>query len=396
MDMPRLTAAALLALALASTVSAAPGGRIVVRLQPGAVAGTANHAWTAILVVRDGKRAFSGRLGIVVTGEAGRRTFAARRANRPGRYRARIVFPAGGEWVVSARAGGRTIRLLGVDVKGAGPRISRPHGFELAEEHGDLLVPDMAGTGFYEVSLRTRAKTLVGRGFDHPMFLNFGPGGFLYVADEGRIWRSEPDGSKTPIAGNGTRGLAGDGGPATSAQLGGHGDFAFDAAGNLYIAEYDNGVRVVTPDGRIDTLGGIGREGYSGDGGPARLAAFGAPHGLDALADGSVIVADSHNGVIRRIDGATRIVTTVARGFSAPVGVDARPDGSIYVADANLDHIVRFAPDGSRTQLGRGLQLPSSVVVDRAGRFVYASEFDGRRISRIDSRTGRVTALVRP
>ena len=92
------------------------------------------------------------------------------------------------------------------------------------EDHGDLLVPDMDGTGFYEVSLRTRTKTLVGAGFDHPMFLNFGAGGFLYVADEARIWRFEPDGSKTPIAGNGTRGLAGDGGPATSAQLGGHGD----------------------------------------------------------------------------------------------------------------------------------------------------------------------------
>ncbi len=394
--MPRLAAAALIALALASGVSAATGGRIVARLQPGEVAGTANQPWTATLVVRDGKRAFSGRVGLVVTGEAGRRTFSARRTNRAGRYRARIVFPAGGEWVVSARAGGRTFRLLRVDVKGTGPRISRPHGFELAEEHGDLLVPDMAGTGFFEVSLRTRAKTLVGRGFDHPMFLNFGPGGFLYVADEGRIWRFEPDGGKTPIAGNGTRGLAGDGGPATSAQLGGHGDFAFDASGNLYIAEYDNGVRVVTPDGRIDTLGGIGREGYSGDGGPARLAAFGAPHGLDALADGTVVVADSHNGVIRRIDGATRIVTTIARGFSAPVGVDARPDGSIYVADARLDHIVRIAPDGSRTQLGRALQLPSSVVVDRAGRYVYASEFDGRRIVRIDSRTGRVSAIVRP
>ncbi|HEU4942425.1 MAG TPA: hypothetical protein VFT18_04115, partial [Gaiellaceae bacterium] len=173
-------------------------------------------------------------------------------------------------------------------------------------------------------------------------------------------------------------------------------DFAFDAAGNLYIAEYDNGVRLVTPDGRIDTLAGIGREGYSGDGGPARAAAFGAPHGLDVLPDGTVIVADSHNGVLRRIDGATRIVTTIARGFSAPVGVDARADGSIYVADAQLDHIVRLAADGSRTQLGRGLLTPSSVVVDRAGRFVYASEFDGRRITRIDARTGRTTALVRP
>lgn len=392
----RVLAAALSALALASAVSAAPQAKITARMAPGAVAGTANRAWTATVDVRDGKRPYRGRVVFTLTGEAARSTVPARRTTKRGRYRARLTFPTGGEWMVGVRAGGRLIRLLRTDVRGTGPRIARPHGFELAEEHGDLIVPDMDGTAFYEVSLRTRARRLVGQGFAHPMFLNFGPGGFLYVADEGRIWRFEPDGSKTPIAGNGTRGLAGDGGPATSAQLGGHGDFAFDAAGNLYISEYDNGVRIVTPDGRIDTLGGIGREGYSGDGGPARLAAFGAPHGLDVLPDGTVIVADSHNGVIRRIDGATRIVTTIARDFTAPVGVDARPDGSIYVADARLDHIVRLAPDGTRTQLGRDLQTPSSVVVDRAGRYVYASEFDGRRITRIDLRTGRSTAMVRP
>ena len=394
--MSRAVAAALTALALASAVSAAPDGRITARLQSGAVAGTAGRPWNATVLVRDGRKPFAGRVSLVVTGEIGRRVFPARRGGRAGRYRARVTFPGGGTWIVSVRAGGRTIRVLETHVSGAGPRISRPHGFELHEEHGALVVPDMDGTAFYEVDLRTHARRLVGQGFTHPAFLNNGPGGYLYVADDGRIWRFEPDGGKTPIAGNGTRGLAGDGGPAVAAQLGGHGDFAFDAAGNLYISEYDNGVRIVTPDGRIDTLAGIGSEGYSGDGGPARFAAFGAPHGLDVLPDGTVIVADSHNGVIRRIDGATRIVTTVARGFSAPVGVDARPDGSIYVADANLDHIVRLGADGSRTQLGRALALPSSVVVDRAGRFVYTSEFDGRRIVRIDSRTGRVSAIVRP
>ena len=148
--MLRVAVAVLVAFALASTVSAATGGRITARLQPGAVAGTANQPWTATAVVRDGKRAFSGRVIFSIAGETGRRAVSARRTRRPGRYRARIVFPAGGQWSVSLRAGGRTIRLLRVDVNGAGPRISRPHGFELAEEHGDLLVPDMAGTGFYE------------------------------------------------------------------------------------------------------------------------------------------------------------------------------------------------------------------------------------------------------
>jgi DNA-binding beta-propeller fold protein YncE len=388
--------AGLAALALVSAVSAAPTGRITAKLETTTVVGTAARPWSAVVSVRDGRRPFSGPVALVIDGELGRRTVRTRRTRRAGHYRARIVFPGGGLWRLSVRAGRRTIRLISVDIRGTGPRIRRPHGFELHEEHGTLVVPDRDGSAFYEVNLRTRAKTLVGRDFDHPAFLNNGPGGFLYVADEGRIWRFEPDGSKTPIAGNGTRGLAGDGGPATAAKLGGHGDFAFDAAGNLYISEYDNGVRLVTPDGRIDTLAGIGREGYSGDGGPARLAAFGAPHGLDVLADGTVFVADSHNGVIRRIDGATRIVTTIARDFTAPVGIDARSDGSYYVADARLDHVVRIAPDGRRTQLGRGLETPSSVVVDATGTAVYVSEFDGRRIRRIDARTGRMATIVRP
>jgi NHL repeat len=361
--MQRLAVVPLL-LVLAATAAAAPRGRITARLQSDATAVVAGHAWTATVSIRDGKRPFAGRATLVASGELGRRSFVARRAGRPGRFRARIVFPGGGPWTLSVHAGKRTARLISIEVRGAGPRIVRPHGFELAEEHGDLIVPDLDGTSFFEINLRTRAKKTVGQGFVHPSFLNFGPGGFLYVADEGRIYRFEPNGAKTPVAGNGTRGLAGDGGPATAAQLGGHGDFGFDAAGNLYISEYDNGVRIVRPDGRIDTLAGIGREGYSGDGGPARAAAFGAPHGLDVLPDGTVLVADSHNGVIRRIDGATRIVTTVARGFGAPVGIDARTDGSFLVADASLDHVVRVASDGSRTTLGAasGHQAPSSAT----------------------------------
>lgn len=393
--MSRLVAA-LAVLCLTAAAAAAPHGRITARLQTDTSAVTAGRVWTATLLVRDGGRPFTGRVSLVATGELGRRTFPARKAGKFGRFRARIVFPGGGPWTLSVRAGRRRPAVLAaLDVRGAGPRISRPHGFELHEEHGDLIVPDFAGTGFYEVNLRTRARRLVGTGFEHPSFVNFGPGGYLYVADERRIYRFEPGGQKTPIAGNGTRGLAGDGGPAIAAQLGGHGDFAFDAAGNLYISEYDNGVRIVTPDGRIDTLAGIGREGYSGDGGPARNAAFGAPHGLDVLPDGTVLVADSHNGVIRRIDGATRIVTTIARGFSAPVGIDARSDGSFYVADASLDHIVRVAADGTRTTLGRGLNVPSSVTVDRAGN-VYVSEFEGRSIRRIDARTRQSTRILAP
>jgi DNA-binding beta-propeller fold protein YncE len=391
--MLRIAAALVIALAIGSAVSAAPAGRITATLKTDTRDVAAGRPWGATISIRAGRRRpFSGRATVLAAGPLGRRTFTTRRA-RAGLFRARIVFPAGGRWTLSVRALGRAAHLASLEVRGAGPRISRPHGFEIAEEHGDLIVPDLDGTSLYEVNLRTLARTVVGRGFDHPLFLNFGPGGYLYVADAARIYRFEPDGSKTPIAGNGTRGSTGDGGPATAAQLGGPGDFAFDGSGNLYIAEYDNGVRMVTPDGRIDTLAGIGREGYSGDGWPARNAAFGAPHGLDVLPDGTVLVADSHNGVVRRIDGVTRVVTTIASGFGAPVCIEAGPNGSFYVADASVDHIVRVAADGSRRNLGRGLNVPTSVGVDRSGN-VYVSEFEGRSIRRIDARTGRMTRVV--
>jgi sugar lactone lactonase YvrE len=357
---------------------------------------TAARAWQATVTVRRAGRPLTAKaVALTISGELGRRTFTARRAGQPGRFRARIVFPGGGPWALGVVAGRQTARLVSVDVRGAGPRISAPGGLVAAVEHGDLIVVDRDGGGIYELNLRTRATRQVGRGLVAPGFLTFGPSGYLYVSDERRVWRYEPDGALTPVAGNGTRGLAGDGGPATNAQLGGHGDFAFDAAGRLYIPEYDNGVRIVTPDGRIDTLGGIGLEGYSGDGGQARAAAFGAPHGLDVLPDGTALVADSHNGVIRRIDGATRIVTTIARGFNAPVAIHALPDGSFYVVDAAASSVFRVAADGSRTPFGSGLRTPMSIAVDGSGN-VYVSELESHRIRRISAGSGQVATIHGP
>jgi NHL repeat-containing protein len=390
--MPRVLAVTVVALALTAAGSAAPTKRISAQLVSSPRSLSAERPWTAVVAVRDGGRPLAARsVGITIRGELGRRTFVARRS-APGRFRARIAFPGGGTWVLGVRAGRRVVGIVSVEVRGAGPRIRAPGGLVAAVEHGDLIVLDREGGGIYELNLRTRATRLVGGGLAGLGFGAFGPGGYLFVSDERRIWRYEPDGALTPVAGNGTRGLAGDGGPATAAQLGGQGDFGFDSAGRLYISEYDNGVRLVTPDGRIDTLAGNGSEGYSGDGGPARAAAFGHPHGLDVLADGTVLVADSHNGVIRRIDGATRVVTTVARGFGAPVAIHALPDGSYYVVDARATSVFRVAADGTRSALGSGLQTPVSIAVDGPGN-VYVSEFERRRVRRIDVRTGRVTTI---
>ena len=119
--------------------------------------------------------------------------------------------------------------------------------------------------------------------------------GNLYIADSGNnsIRKVAPNGTITTVAGNGTQGYSGDGGPATSAELNYPYGVAVDAAGNLYIADTSNyRVRKVTPDGTITTVAGNGTEGYSGDGGPATSAGLGMPQGVAVDAAGNLYIAD--------------------------------------------------------------------------------------------------------
>ena len=106
-----------------------------------------------------------------------------------------------------------------------------------------------------------------------------------------------------------------------------------------------------------------------------------------------MIVADSHNGVLRRIDPAGTI-TTLATGFSAPVAVKGGPGNSLFVADGGQNAVFRLAPDGStRRRIGRATG-PFNLAVDNRGN-VYVSELAGaRRVLRI-APSGRVRVLVR-
>jgi len=132
----------------------------------------------------------------------------------------------------------------------------------------------------------------------------------------------------TTVAGNGSRGFSGDGGPAVSAQLNitdFTGGVAADAAGNLYIADTGNHrVRKIAPNGIISTMAGNGAAGFSGDGGPATSASLLAPTGLGLDAAANFYIVDTGNQRIRRV-GPGGIITTVAgnggRGFSGDGGM---------------------------------------------------------------------------
>jgi len=114
--------------------------------------------------------------------------------------------------------------------------------------------------------------------------------------------------------GNGEKGFAGDGDPATLALLNGPFDVAFDRAGNLYFSDTFNHRirRVDARTGVITTVAGNGDAGYSGDGGPAFRASLNEPYGIAIDTAGNIYVADRLNRRVRRIDAANRTIMTVA------------------------------------------------------------------------------------
>jgi sugar lactone lactonase YvrE len=131
-----------------------------------------------------------------------------------------------------------------------------------------------------------------------------GPSGSL---SSPRIRGVSADGIITTVAGNGSSGYAGDGGPASQAQLGSQLNYsvalATDSAGTLYIADGDNNrIRMVSRDGIITTVAGTGVAGYTGDEGPAARAQLAGPSGLASDSAGNVYVADQFNNVVRMLE----------------------------------------------------------------------------------------------
>jgi uncharacterized protein (TIGR03437 family) len=126
--------------------------------------------------------------------------------------------------------------------------------------------------------------------------------GNLYIADtnNNRIRRVATNGIITTVAGNGAGSYSGDGGPATQAGIDNPQGVAVDAAGNLYIADSgDSRIRMVTPGGTISTIAGNGSAGYAGDGGPANDAEMNQPWGIAIGKSGAIYVGDHLNGAVR-------------------------------------------------------------------------------------------------
>ncbi|HEX4999553.1 MAG TPA: hypothetical protein VFY29_15100 [Terriglobia bacterium] len=184
--------------------------------------------------------------------------------------------------------------------------------------------------------------------------------GNIYVADSGnqRIRRITPKGGIDTIAGNGAWGFAGDGGPAQRARLSAISGIAVDGAGNIYIGDGGARTRRITPKGMIETIAGTGAPGSRGDGGPAVRAEIEVAS-LAADRMGNVFIVEVNrirqvtpDGLIRTIAGANAPGfagdggPAVAARFSGPRAIAVNADGTLYIADTLNGRIRRVTPDG--------------------------------------------------
>jgi len=263
----------------------------------------------------------------------------------------------------------------------------------------------------------------------NPTSVAFDSAGNLFIASFHFVSKVDAGtGIITTVAGNGTFGFSGDGGPATSAQLNAPFGVALDSAGHLYIADTGNQrIRKVDAEtGIITTVAGNGSFGFSGDGGPATSAQLKNPFSVAPDSAGHLYIADLGNQRIRKVDTGTGIMTTVAGnrsfGFSgdggpatsaqlhAPLDVALDSAGHLYIADlgnrrirkvdTGTGIITTVAGNGSFGISGDGvpatsarLASPLGVALDSAGHLYIAENFT-HRIRKVDALTGIITTVA--
>jgi len=234
----------------------------------------------------------------------------------------------------------------------------------------DGVIVTIAGGGLGDATAATAPATAV----VYASTLAMDASGNIYFGEDRpvRIRRLTPDGVVTTIAGNGTSGFSGDGGPALLAQLGQVAGLAVDRSGDIYLCDFPNRrIRKITPDGVIRTIAGTGTGGYSGDNGPATLAKIECK-GLAADASGRVYFGDAMSrvraitpdGVIRTIAGnGTRGFAgdngpaTAAQLYS-PSGVALDAVGNLYIADTTNGRIRKVTTGGVISSIAGSVPVP--------------------------------------
>ncbi len=311
--------------------------------------------------------------------------------------RVRKIDPQGIITTVSGTQGNSGILNLAVDANGSVYYTRRNGGPRIFRADSDGSVHHVAGNG---------ASTFAGDGgpavnasFIDPRGLAVAADGSVYIGDfrTHRVRRIGPDGIIRTVAGNGSSGIGGIGGPAIQARIDRIYDVAIGPDGDLYIDSHNYTVFRVGPDGIIRRAAGSGCNGFRGDGGAATLACMGRVSAVTVRHDGAIAIADIIDNRRVRLVSADGTITTIAgnggSGFTGDGGpatnatiggteITFGPDGSLYLADTANRRIRRV---GSRF----GELIGSALVVSsKDGSEHYVFDSAGRHLRTLDSITG--------
>ncbi len=229
------------------------------------------------------------------------------------------------------------------------------------------------------------------------------------------------------IAGNGVSGFSGDGGPATDASLNNALCFTFDTLGNMYFSDAGNNrIRKVSINKRVTTIAGTGVQGYSGDGGNAKLAQIDGPMGITLDNNGNLYFADIDNSVIRKIDNAGIITTVAGTGIlgctgdgglailaklRAPYGLVFDKHNNLYFSDvacncvrkidnsgvittiAGIKESSGFSGDGGPATYAK-MVYPGFIGINKNTNSMYIPDHVNSRVRKVDLNSGIITTAA--
>lgn len=342
-------------------------------------------------------------------------------------YRVRKV--TGG--IINTVAGNGSPSFSGENVPATSAQLYHPIGV-VADKPGNIFIAE--GNRIRKVTVNGIISTVAGNGsngitgdggpatsapLNLPTSLAVDTPGNIFIATNNSIRKVTSNGIITTITGNGAIGFGGDNGPATSAQFNVIAAIALDASGNIFIADrYNARIRKIDASGIIKTVAGNGTLGFSGDGGPAVSAQLGICTGLAVDLSGNIFIADGNNR-IRKVDTGG-IITTVAGNDNIGFGGDGGPAtsallnypyavavdtlGNMFIADNN--RIRKINPSGIISTVAGGgavygdggiataadISTASSIAVDASGN-IFVTDFDNHRVRKISSSALPLTLL---
>lgn len=340
-----------------------------------------------------------------------------------------------GHQVVEIGPGGRVIAVAGNGISGyngdGGPAvlasIDEPSGLAF-DQAGNLYISDMGNNVVRMVDTNGMISTFAGTGqntfsgdggpavlatLNQPSELAFDAAGNLLIADTSNhsIRKVDLNGMITTFAGVGTQSAGGDAGPANQAGLNMPQGVAIDSSGNVYISDTGNNkIRIVTTDGIISVLAGVGYTGYGGDQGDPLRAVFNLPTSLAVDSLGQLYIVDSRNYRVRVIKANGQIVSFAGTGtpgaegdggvaMSAnvtPAGMFVNATNDVLIADGtnNRVRIVTSADGVINTILGNGISSYNPQYLTMNGDFLYVSDGTAQRVRSYQFSTGVIATVA--